>query len=104
MPGIFEITNSGTVICGQPIIAGGAERFEAVWLGSQEHVRLDPRRRATQLYVGLDVSQISTHLCVVDGSGRQVWRGRCSTDPYVVVQSIGARAGPEAGVGIETAF
>ena len=31
------------------------------------------------LFVGLDVSQRLTHLCVVDADGKRVWRGKCTT-------------------------
>ena len=55
-----------------------------------------------QLFVGLDVSQVSTHLCVVDPDGKPVWRGKCSTEPAVLAETIRARAGTAAKVGIET--
>ena len=55
-----------------------------------------------QLFVGLDVSQIMTHLCVVDANGKQVWRGKCSTDPIVLAETIRAQAGSDSRVGIET--
>ncbi len=55
-----------------------------------------------QLFVGLDVSQVLTHLCVVDPGGRQVWRGKCSTAPDVLAQTIKTYAGSAAKVGIET--
>jgi transposase len=29
------------------------------------------------LYVGLDVSQKETEICIVDEEGRRIWRGRC---------------------------
>ncbi|MGI4942615.1 MAG: IS630 family transposase, partial [Janthinobacterium lividum] len=32
-------------------------------------------------FVGLDVSQKLTSICVVDETGRRIWRGQCSTDP-----------------------
>ena len=55
-----------------------------------------------QLFVGLDVSQVSTHLCVVDPDGKQAWRGKCSTDPDVLARTIETSAGSAAKVGIET--
>ena len=33
------------------------------------------------VYAGLDVSQETTSICVVDGTGATVWRGSCPTDP-----------------------
>src|SRR3954447_21247137 len=32
-------------------------------------------------YVGLDVSQKTTAICVVDEQGRRLWRGICDSDP-----------------------
>ena len=32
-------------------------------------------------YVGLDVSQKLTAICVVDDTGRRLWRGQCTSDP-----------------------
>ena len=55
-----------------------------------------------QHFVGLDVSQLLTHLCVVDAEGKQVWRGKCSTDPMILAETIKAQAGVDARVGIET--
>lgn len=54
------------------------------------------------LFVGLDVSQRLTHLCVVDVDGKRVWRGKCATDPTILAQTIRAQAGSDARVGIET--
>ena len=35
-------------------------------------------------YVGLDVSQKMTAICVVDEQGRRIWRGACVTDPDAI--------------------
>ena len=32
-------------------------------------------------YVGLDVSQDQTSICVVDESGRVLWQGKCASTP-----------------------
>ena len=32
-------------------------------------------------YVGLDVSQKTTAICVVDAAGRRLWRGQCASVP-----------------------
>ena len=29
-----------------------------------------------ELYVGLDISQSMTHLCVVDSKGKRIWEGK----------------------------
>jgi hypothetical protein len=35
-------------------------------------------------FVGLDVSQKMTAVCVVDNAGRRLWRGQCPTVPEQV--------------------
>ena len=54
------------------------------------------------LFVGLDVSQKLTSICVVDDTGRRVWRGQCASDPEQIARLISRHAGDAAGVGIET--
>ena len=39
-------------------------------------------------YIGLDVSDKSTHLCAVDEAGAMVWRGVCATDPETISRTI----------------
>jgi transposase len=53
-------------------------------------------------FVGLDISQRSTSVCILDASGRRVWRGKCATDPAAIEEVIRARAGGPARVGLET--
>jgi len=43
------------------------------------------------VYAGLDVSDKSTHICVVDGEGAVVWRGVCATDPEVLAATLQRR-------------
>jgi hypothetical protein len=33
------------------------------------------------IFAGLDVSDKTTHICVVDDGGGIAWRGVCATDP-----------------------
>lgn len=40
------------------------------------------------IYAGLDVSDKTTHVCVVDGGGGLVWRGECATDPEVLTKTL----------------
>ena len=54
------------------------------------------------LYVGLDVSQKETEICVVDEEGRRIWRGRCPTRPESITQSLQRHAPEPARVGMET--
>jgi len=53
-------------------------------------------------YVGLDVSQKTTAICVVDEQGRQLWRGACVTDPAAISALVLRHAGSNAKAGIET--
>ena len=39
-------------------------------------------------FVGLDVSQKLTSICVVDESGRLLWRGQCATDPGQIARAV----------------
>ena len=53
-------------------------------------------------YVGLDVSQKLTAICVVDDTGRRLWRGQCASDPEQIERTVRRHAGEEARIGIET--
>ena len=53
-------------------------------------------------FVGLDVSQKLTAICIVDDTGRRLWRGQCGTDPGQIEQAVRRHAGKDAKVGIET--
>ena len=53
-------------------------------------------------FVGLDVSQKLTAICVVDDTGRRLWRGQCPTHPEQIEQAVRRHAGDAAAIGIET--
>jgi len=53
-------------------------------------------------YVGLDVSQKTTAICVVDEQGRRRWRGVCATDPGAISARVLRHAGVDVKVGVET--
>jgi transposase len=53
-------------------------------------------------FVGLDVSQKRTAICIVDEAGRRVWRGQCATDPEQIERAVRGQAGDGARVGVET--
>jgi transposase len=53
-------------------------------------------------YVGLDVSQRLTSICVVDDAGRRLWRGQCTSDPEQIEWALRRHAGEGARIGIET--
>jgi len=54
------------------------------------------------LYVGLDVSQKMTAICVVDERGGRCWRGVCATEPAEIASRILRHAGSDATAGVET--
>ena len=53
-------------------------------------------------YVGLDVSQKTTTICVVYEQGKKLWRGICATDPVEISASVLRHAGVDVKVGVET--
>ena len=53
-------------------------------------------------FVGLDVSQKLTSICVVDDAGQRLWRGQCRSDPEQIEQVVRRHAGDDARIGIET--
>lgn len=54
------------------------------------------------IYAGLDVSDKSTHVCLVDGEGVLAWRGVCATDPEVIAKTLSRHADPIERVVLET--
>ena len=53
-------------------------------------------------HVGLDVSQKVTAICVVDDSGRRLWRGQCTSDPEQIDGTVRRHGGEDARIDIET--
>src|SRR4051812_21669772 len=53
-------------------------------------------------YVGLDVSLDSTAVCVIDAKGTVIWRGKCTSDPDAITETIHQRAPAAVRVGLET--
>jgi transposase len=53
-------------------------------------------------YVGLDVSLEQTAICVVDGSGKTLWEGKCASDPEAIAVAIRTRAPEVVRVGLES--
>jgi transposase len=53
-------------------------------------------------FVGLDVSQKMTAICVVDPAGNRIWRGVCVSAPEQIDAAIRRHAGDDARVGLET--
>jgi transposase len=53
-------------------------------------------------FVGLDVSQKLTHLCVVDQEGKRLWQGACDSTPEAIAETIKARAPTAKRIGLES--
>lgn len=53
-------------------------------------------------YVGLDVSQKTTRVCVVDEIGTVVWEGACRSTPDAIAHTVNAHAPNVKEVGLET--
>jgi transposase len=53
-------------------------------------------------YVGLDVSQEQTSVCVVDVDGKTLWQGKCASTPEAIAATIQARAPQVARIGLES--
>lgn len=53
-------------------------------------------------FVGLDVSQKVTAICVVDAAGAKVWRGVCVSSPPQIDEAIRDNAGADVRIGLET--
>lgn len=53
-------------------------------------------------YVGLDVSQRTTAICVVDENGCRLWRGQCRSLPDEIEQTVRKHAGGVTRIGVET--
>lgn len=56
----------------------------------------------SRVYAGLDVSDKSTHVCVLDDAGEVVWRGVCATDPEMLAKTLERHAPAVERVVIET--
>jgi hypothetical protein len=62
----------------------------------------DHRRRMMTYFVGLDVSQKITAICVVDAAGVRIWRGTSASAPEEIEAAIRSNAGADARIGLET--
>jgi transposase len=51
-------------------------------------------------FVGLEVSQKLTTICIVDETGRRLWRGKCATDSEQIEHAVRRHAGDNAYVGL----
>jgi transposase len=53
-------------------------------------------------YIGLDVSQKMTAICIVNDAGRRLWRGQCPSVPEQIYRVVRQHGGDDARIGIET--
>lgn len=53
-------------------------------------------------YVGLDISQAITHLCVLDAKGKKLWQGKCPTTPEDIAKAVRTKAPAATVVGMES--
>jgi transposase len=53
-------------------------------------------------YIGLDVSQQTISVCIVDDEGHCIWRGICRCDPEEIATVVGQHAGAGSRIGVET--
>jgi transposase len=53
-------------------------------------------------FVGLDVSQDMTHVCVIDSNGKIVWQGTCLSTPEGISGAVKARAPNAIRIGLES--
>jgi transposase len=53
-------------------------------------------------YVGLDISQAMTHLCVVDIKGKKVWQGKCPSTAKAIAEAIRTKAPSATTIGMES--
>ena len=49
-----------------------------------------------------DVSQELRAICVVDDSGRRLWRGQCISAPEQIERTVRRHGGEDARIGIDT--
>ena len=53
-------------------------------------------------FIGLDVSQAETSVCVVDGAGKVIWQGKCPSTPEAMAATVQRRAPHAARIALET--
>jgi transposase len=53
-------------------------------------------------FVGLDVSQEMTHLCVIGADGKIAWQGKCLSTPENIAGTIRSKAPDVQRIGLES--
>jgi transposase len=54
-------------------------------------------------FVGLDVSQKLTSICVVDDAGRRLWHGQCHSEPEPIERAVRRHRGMMRALGLKLA-
>lgn len=54
------------------------------------------------MHVGLDISQRTTSICIIDATGQRAWQGSAPTEPGAIVQALREHGASGARVGMET--
>src|SRR3954469_698000 len=86
---------------GHGVIAGGGSSPATGTRSDMFSLTPTPIGRATmELYVGLDVSLDMTSVCVLDGAGKVVWRGRCSSTPDAIAHAVREHAPTAVRIGL----
>jgi len=88
--------------CGPRVIAERARAVDSAAIRAIVVRWLAPSEVWMPHYVGLDVSQKTTSICVVDEQGRRLWRGVCTTHPDPIATRVLRHAGKDAKIGMET--
>jgi transposase len=57
---------------------------------------------AMNQFIGLDVSQDLTHVCVIDDEGKKSWQGKCESTPEAIAETIRAKAPVAIRIGLES--
>ncbi len=53
-------------------------------------------------YVGLDVSLQETSVCVVNGAGKVLWKGKCASTPQAIAETLRSKAPQAIRIGLES--
>jgi transposase len=53
-------------------------------------------------FIGLDVSQEFTHVCMADIKGKILWQGKCASTPEAIADTIRAKAPAVTRIGLES--
>jgi hypothetical protein len=87
-------------MCGHRVIADGAKFADSAEI--QAFAWWFSHGRLFTNYVGLNVSQKLTAICIVDDTGRRLWRGQCPSEAERIERIVRQHGGDALRIGIET--